>query len=141
MKTATPAPPERRRRFIRGTFTLVGSAYALSGALLVLAPGFFLAYIGRFPPLNRHYMGDAGVFVLAVGIGLLLVRKAPWGQPAMAAMGLAATQLHALNHLYDAVFQHPELSHWLLDVVPNLLLSGLYLAAYRMIRKSEMSPG
>ncbi len=138
MKRTLPADAERTRRFITLSFTLVGLSYALSGVLLLLAPEFFLENIGRFPPFNRHYMGDAGAFVLAVGVGLLVVRKAPWEHGTVVLVGLVATQVHFLNHLYDAVFHDPDLVQWLTDAVPNMILSGIYLMAYFRIRTLRM---
>ncbi|MEX1275505.1 MAG: hypothetical protein WEE20_06205 [Bacteroidota bacterium] len=117
---------EAQRKFVTFAFGLTGLSYLAAGAALILIPAWFLENVGRFEPFNRHYMGDAGVFVLAIGLGIWLLRKDLWAHKSMLLAGLAATQLHALNHLYDALFTIGGLEHWLRDALPNTLIAGLY---------------
>ena len=61
-----------RPAFVRATLIGGGILYIFSGITLLFTPTWFLESVGTFPPFNRHYMGDAGSFVLALGLGLLL---------------------------------------------------------------------
>jgi hypothetical protein len=83
---------------------LVGLFDAGAGAALLLAPEWFYANLGDFPPFNRHYAGDAGAFLLPIGIGLIVASIRPKGLGPIVALGLAASWLHAGNHLYDALY-------------------------------------
>ncbi len=121
-----------QEKFVQFALGLTGLSYVAAGAALILIPAWFLENVGRFPPFNRHYMGDAGAFVLAIGVGVWLMRKNPWAHKSMLVAGLVATQLHALNHLYDAAL-HSDLQHWLQDALPNTLIGVLYLAAFLLV--------
>ena len=85
---------------------LVGLADTLAGAALLLAPEWFYETLGTFPPFNRHYAGDAGAFLLPIGIGLLFAAREPARFRAILVLGLGASWIHALNHAYDAL-SHP----------------------------------
>ena len=124
-------------KFVTLVFSFTGLSYIAAGAALLLIPGWFLQNVGRFEPFNRHYMGDAGAFVLAIGVGVWLMRKDPWAHKSMLLAGLVATQLHALNHLYDAVFMQGGLEHWLQDALPNTLIAVLYLMAFWLVWRGE----
>ena len=124
-------------RFVTFVFSLTGLSYIAAGAALILIPAWFLENVGRFEPFNRHYMGDAGAFVLAIGVGVWLMRKDPWAHKSMLLAGLVATQLHALNHLYDAVFMHAGLEHWLQDALPNTTIGILYLIAFLLVWRAD----
>ena len=87
---------------------LVGLADTVAGAALLLAPEWFYQTLGTFPPFNRHYAGDAGAFLLPIGIGLLFAAREPARFRAILALGLGASWLHALNHAYDAVLHAGE---------------------------------
>ena len=126
-----------QKKFISLVFSLVGFSYALAGFLAIFFPEFSLDYIGRFPPFNRHYIGDTGVFLFAVGAGIFYIRDAPWEHQAMIGVGLLSTQAHGLNHLYDAILHRPELFHWLTDVLPNLAASIFYLLAFLQIKSGS----
>lgn len=129
--------PLRERQLVAWILGVTGLAYAASGVALILFPTWFLENVGRFEPYNRHYMGDAGAFVLAIGVGIWLIRRDPWAHKIMFIAGLVATQLHALNHLYDGVMGHAELEHWLKDTVPNVLAGVLYLWAFTRVWRGQ----
>jgi hypothetical protein len=118
---------------------LTGITYSASGLALILFPKWFLENVGRFVPFNRHYMGDAGAFVLAIGVGVWLIRRDPWAHKSMFLAGLVATQLHALNHLYDAVIGRASMEHWLRDSLPNTLTGVLYLLAFLLVWRAQSS--
>lgn len=123
----------RRRMFVQFVMGLTGVTYTASGAALLLFPTWFLENVGRFAPFNRHYMGDAGAFVLALGVGIWLIRRDPWNHMPMFLAGLVATQLHALNHLYDAGMGLSDLGHILRDALPNTLTGVLYFLAFLFV--------
>ena len=99
-------------RFLIG---LVGAFDTAAGAALLLAPQWFYDTVGTFPPFNRHYMGDAGAFLLPIGIGLIVAARHPVRYRAVIAVGLGATWIHALNHLYDGLAHAGEGRASLLD--------------------------
>ena len=121
-----------QNKFVQFVLALTGLSYIAAGAALIFFPAWFLENVGLFPPFNRHYMGDAGAFVLAIGVGLWLIRKDAWAHRSMLVAGLVATQLHALNHLFDA-FLHADIQHWLQDALPNILVGVLYLIAFMLV--------
>lgn len=94
---------------------LVGLADTLAGAALLLAPEWFYETLGTFPPFNRHYAGDAGAFLLPIGIGLLFAARSPARFRAILVLGLGASWIHAANHAYDALVHPGEGAASLLD--------------------------
>ncbi len=58
--------------FVRGVVVVAGIGYLLTGLALMFAPEWFFQNIGLFPPFNRHYAGDLGMFQIPLGIGLLI---------------------------------------------------------------------
>jgi hypothetical protein len=93
-------------RIGQALIALVGVGDTAAGAALLLAPEWFYATIGTFPPFNRHYAGDAGAFLLPIGLGLLFAAREPRRYRPLLVLALGASWLHALNHAYDA-FVHP----------------------------------
>ena len=87
---------------------LVGLLDTAAGAALLLAPQWFYETVGTFPPFNRHYAGDAGAFLLPIGIGLLFAAREPARYRALLVLALGASWLHGLNHAYDAVAHSGE---------------------------------
>jgi len=87
----------------RALLLAVGLLDAAAGAALQLTPQWFFDNIGRFPPFNRHYEGDAGAFLLPIGVGLLIAAWRPDRYRALVWLALAASWLHAANHVVDAL--------------------------------------
>ena len=90
-------------RIGQALIAIVGLADAAAGAALLLAPEWFYRTVGTFPPFNRHYAGDAGAFLLPIGIGLMFAARAPGRYRAVLLLGLGASWVHAANHGYDAL--------------------------------------
>lgn len=67
----------------------------------MFAPQWFYENIGNYPPFNRHYEGDLGAFVTAIGIGLLWAARNPHKYRALIGVALLASALHLFNHIYD----------------------------------------
>jgi hypothetical protein len=122
------------------TQILVGSMGVLNTliALLILfAPAWFFANVGNFPPFNRHYMGDAGTFLLAIGVGLLLAARDPIKHKLTVGVGILASALHTLNHLYDAIIGGEGIMHWLTDLGPLVLFVIILVVAYAQMRPAK----
>src|SRR5688572_20372376 len=123
------------------TQILVGSMGALNTiiALLILfVPVWFFEKVGNFPPFNRHYMGDAGTFLLAIGIGLLLAARDPMKHKLTVGVGLLASALHTLNHLYDAIIGGSSIAHAFTDLAPLVLFVIILAAAYAQMRPAKV---
>jgi hypothetical protein len=87
--------------FVRAALVAGSALYLVTGAALLFAPEWFFQNIGTFPPFNRHYLGDAGSFLLPLGLALLWAARNPaehWLLTGFAALG---SLVHALNHTYD----------------------------------------
>jgi hypothetical protein len=105
----------------------IGLWYALAGVALLLAPAWFFATIGPFPPFNRHYQGDTGAFLLPLGLGLLLAAGNLARHRVLVVVGAAASLLHAANHFYDGLLAAWPPERWLTDTVPLALVAGALL--------------
>jgi hypothetical protein len=124
---------ETRDRLVRALGAVGGLVYVAVGAALLLAPEWFYATIGTFPPYNRHYEGDVGSFVLPLGIALVAAARSP--RPAtrwLYGTGAAASALHALNHAYDAMVSAAHPGHWAVDVLPLVLLAVALAVAWAL---------
>ncbi len=87
----------------RAVILLIGLLDVGAAVALLLLPEPFYGTIGEFPPFNRHYAGDAGAFLLPIGVGLLAAARDPQRYRQILLLGVGASWLHALNHAYDAV--------------------------------------
>jgi hypothetical protein len=115
------------------TLAISGLFYTLTGLALLFLPIWFFTYIGDFPPFNRHYMGDAGAFILPLGIGLLIAVRQPSVHRGIVLITAAASLIHALNHAYDDWLVRSPLSHWFAETIPLLLFAGLLFYIYRRL--------
>ncbi len=87
----------------RAVILLIGLLDVGAAAALLLVPEPFYGTIAEFPPFNRHYAGDAGSFLMPIGVGLLAAARDPQRYQPILLLGVGASWLHALNHLYDAL--------------------------------------
>jgi hypothetical protein len=67
----------KREAFVRAVLVAGGVFYLLSGLGLLFIPEWFFQNIGNYPPFNRHYAGDVGVFLLPLGIALVWAAREP----------------------------------------------------------------
>jgi hypothetical protein len=88
---------------VRILLVIVGLTDTIAGAALWLGPRWFFDNVGPFAPYNAHYLGDAGAFLLPVGVGLCFAAINPRRYMALLVLGLAVSVLHFLNHLYGSV--------------------------------------
>ena len=89
------------RRLVQWIVALSGAGYTLSGLSQLFAPRWFFENIGNFPPFNRHYVGDLGAFILAMGLGLSYAARNPARHRSLIGVVALGSVLHLLNHLYD----------------------------------------
>ncbi len=113
-------------RFAQMVVGGMGVVNCLAGLALIFYPLWFFQQIGTFPPYNRHYEGDLGAYLLAVGIGLLVATPAPESHPWIIRIGAAASWFHAANHLYDTLL-YPSVNGWVQTI--GIALTGLLLVA------------
>ncbi len=120
-----------RIAFVQGTLAAGGVFYILAGIALLVAPVWFLETVGPFAPFNRHYMGDAGSFSLAIGIGLLLAAREPLRNRVMLIAGVVGTLIHTANHAYgDLVLAELSPAATMRDLVPLIVFAVLLVIAY-----------
>jgi hypothetical protein len=112
-----------------------GMFYTLTGLALLFIPTWFFTYIGDFPPFNRHYMGDAGAFVLPLGIGLLLAIREPAANKTIILLTAVGSLVHALNHAYDDWLAGSSLLHWFYETIPLIIFAGILFWIYRQLSR------
>ena len=96
-----PGGPILTESTLRTTVGALGVFHVLQGAYMLLAPASFYSRIGTYGVENTHYVGDAGSFVLAFGIALLLAVGRPLWRTPVLTVGALWYAVHALNHLVD----------------------------------------
>ncbi len=96
--------------------------------VILFLPHTFQSF-AQFVPFNRHYLGDAGVFQLAVSLGLLWALPAPTRRVGHIWIGAIASLLHTANHVYDLLFVStpPFFALWLPQTLMLLILATLLL--------------
>ena len=89
-----------------------------TGVMIIATPVFFHSIVS-FPPFNRHYLVDAGIFQLALGLGLLWAILSPARRVAHIWIVTVASIMHVCNNLYDTLFisTPPFLPGWLTQTV------------------------
>lgn len=123
----------------QGIVLVAGLVDLLAGLALLFAPNWFFATVGNFPPFNQHYMGDAGAFVTALGVGLLVAARDLKQHQGIIGVAALGSLLHAGNHVYDDVIAgHWSPAHFFIDTVPLLVLAVLLIVAYRRATKGEV---
>lgn len=135
-KTTTPFmsvdhPPARIAQIIVGAS---GVLFVLVALALLFAPRWFFENIGFFPPYNRHYEGDLGAFLLAIGAGLIYAARNPAKHRLLIAVAALGSLLHVLNHAFDGITQPFTPEHWLTDTVPLVIAALLLLVAWRQAK-------
>jgi hypothetical protein len=137
----TTVRQERWLSVTRVVLVVVGLFTLLSSVALLFAPEWFFENIGHFPPFNRHYMGDLGAFLAALGIGLLVAAAHPERHRLLIVVAALGNTLHVLNHLYDEIVVGEfELNHFLSDGLPLALMAALLWVAVYAVSVSR-APG
>lgn len=139
MRTTTETTVGMEPPVKQGNRLLLKQAALVFCALMHLLPGLGLLLlpqtfyiIADFPPFNRHYMGDAGVFSFAIGLGLLLAVRNFQRHGLLLGAAAVGNGLHVLNHLYDdLIVDGGNLDHLLTNTLPLLIVTFLLIWLWR----------
>jgi hypothetical protein len=121
---------------IRVILALAAVEHIIPALLLLFAPDWFFANIGNFPPFNRHYMGDAGAFLLGLGLILVLALRRPAQYRAAIGAVALANLVHLGNHLYDdAIANAWSVEHFMSETLTLILVPLLLFGMYLVLRR------
>lgn len=117
----------------------LGVVNVATGLALLLAPQWFFENIGNYPPFNRHYEGDLGSFITAIGLGLVWAARDLQRYRALIGVALIASAVHLANHVYDDVIVSASFAQMMQGVVPVgfqmlLLALAFYLVSIESSR-------
>jgi hypothetical protein len=115
---------------VRALVAIVGITDVLAGGSLLLARRWFFDTIAPFPPYSPHFLGDAGAFLLPIGVALLVAATNPARYLALLVLGAAVSLLHFLNHLYGSVTSNES---WLQTFEVGVIAVAM-LIAVAMVR-------
>lgn len=95
-----------------------------TSTIILFSPHIFQSIV-QFDPFNRHYLGDAGIFQLAVSLGLVFAIPDPTRRISHIWIGTIASLMHTTNHVYDLLFVStpPLFSLWLPQTLTLLVLA------------------
>lgn len=124
------------QRLLQILLAILGIVNVATGLALLLAPQWFFENVGNYPPFNRHYEGDLGAFITAVGIGLVWAARNPQKYRVLIGIAFLSTALHAVNHVYDDLLMAASFGQIMSGLAPVgfqllLLALALYLASVR----------
>ncbi len=112
---------------------LSGVFYVGSGLGLLFAPEWFYDNLAKFPPYNRHFLGDAGIFAGFIGLVFFVAWRDPQRYRNIIGLGAFISLLHALNHGYDAVIAEVDFVGWFdatTSTIPLLIFAGILITIY-----------
>ncbi|MEK7326969.1 MAG: hypothetical protein AAB217_17130 [Chloroflexota bacterium] len=125
--------------FIRWAILLNGAINLLTGLALLFAPAWFYNALADFPPFNRHFLGDVGAFIFALGLGLLFAAREPRKHRGLIGVAALGALLHVGNHLYDdfLVGHATATTHLLTNTLPLFIMAVLLIAAWVMLARGD----
>lgn len=119
-----------RQSYIQSTLVAGGIFYIAVAAVLLFAPLWFYESIAMYPPYNRHFMGDAGSFMLGLGLTLAWAVRNPIRYRAMIAIVGIASLVHAINHIIDDFILNPTTFSILGNIALFIIAFAILLAAW-----------
>lgn len=129
--TQTTIQPGPGQRLKQAALLYCALMHLLPGLALFLLPAQFYT-IADFAPFNRHYMGDAGVFLFAIGLGLLFAVRNPLQHGVLIGAAAVGNLLHVFNHLYDdLIVDGGNIEHLLTNTLPLLVVTVLLIWLWR----------
>ena len=128
-----------RQSYIRSVLVAVGLFYMVTAGLLLLAPLWFFENVGDYPPYNRHFIGDAGSFMLALGLVLLWAVRDPIRYRPMIAIVGAASLVHAINHIIDDFILNPSTFSIMSNMALFIIAFAILLAAWWAVPQSQVA--
>lgn len=114
-------------RIVIGVTALAGLFLLGQGIWALVSPQSFFDEIALFPPYNRHFLHDAGVFQIGLGATLLLALI--WRDAllvALAGVGLGATA-HAVSHVVDHGLGGRDTDPYSLGLLAAVLIAAAFL--------------
>ncbi|HLF27119.1 MAG TPA: hypothetical protein VJG32_12340 [Anaerolineae bacterium] len=126
-----------RPTFVQIAVAIAGAVYLFTGVFLMFAPAWFFDTFGKFPPFNRHYMGDLGSFLLPLGIGLLVAAGEPRRYRGLIGVAAVGSLIHAGNHLYADLTAGQIPPYFLQTTLPLLVLASLLIVAWIGLRRAS----
>lgn len=99
MAVMTDATGPAASRFVRVAVGVFGVTMVVLGLWAWLAPTSFAALVDF--PVHLHFLHDAGVFQIGIGVGLLAALAIPDALVVVLTGFLVANTLHAINHGID----------------------------------------
>ena len=99
---AVPREP-LRTMIARAIVVIVGLGDVLAGAALLFTPCWFFDSVAPFGTYNAHFLGDAGAFLLPVGVGLMVAARDLSRFRSLVILGTAVSVLHFSIHLYGSL--------------------------------------
>ena len=132
----TSAGFSTRLTSIKVILVMLGLIHLATGLVQLLAPEWFFTHIGDFPPFNRHYTGDLGAFITAIGIGLLVAAGAPQRNRTLIGVAVIGNGLHVINHLYDDFLGGEfSLNHFVTATLPLAFVTVVLVIAWYAARR------
>jgi hypothetical protein len=128
-----------QQSYIRSILVAVGLVYIVVAGLLLLAPLWFYENVGSYPPYNRHFIGDAGSFMLGLGLALLWALRDPVRYRAMIAIVGIASLVHAINHVIDDFILNPSTFSIVANISLFIVAFSLLLAAWWATPESKIA--
>ncbi len=118
------------QRMLQILVAVLGILNVAGGLALLFAPQWFFENVGTYPPFNRHYEGDAGAFLTALGVGLVWAARDPSRYRALIGVAFIANALHLINHVYDDVILSASFQQMMQGAIPVGLTLLLLALAY-----------
>ena len=129
-----------RQSYIQSALVAGGIFYMAVAGVLLFAPLWFFENVGNYPPYNRHFIGDAGSFMLGLGLMLLWAARNPTRYRAMIAIVGAASLVHAINHVIDDFILNPTTFSIVGNIALFILAFAILLAAWWAVPDAQAAP-
>jgi hypothetical protein len=129
----------RKDNLIKAILIFSGSFYIITSLALLFIPQWFFDNVGGFPPFNRHFMGDAGAFLIAIGVGLIVGARNPTAHSTAILVGWLSTLVHVANHAYDDFIATGQFvaNHFIMQTLPLLIIGLALLWVWIEVRRTH----
>lgn len=126
-----------KKSYIQSALVAGGFFYVITAAALLFAPVWFFENVGSYPPYNRHFMGDAGSFLLALGLVLLWAARDPVRYRGMIAIIGISSLVHAINHVADDFMLNPSSGSISANIILFVFAFAILLAAWWAVPQAK----
>ena len=130
-------PPRRVTRFVQVATVVTALSMVVLGAWMRIDPPSF-ARFANFP-VHEHFLHDAGVF--QIGIGLVMLCALKWRDlPAVVLAGFVFTNtFHAVNHVLDRHLGGNDSDWWMLGSLSVLAAAALVVRVRQLRDRTPRS--